>query len=311
MRLLITGGTGMLGSALARFAIETRIDVLTPSRDVLDLKDIYQVRKYLKDNKPELVIHAAALVGGISANIARPVEFLSENIRMDNILLQSCNELGVERLIYIGSSCMYPRNSLSPMNVDQLFSGQLEPTNEGYALAKLVGTKHVQYVSETKKVPWKVYIPSNLYGPGDHFAPDRSHLIAAIIRKAVDAKINRAPSIEMWGDGIARREFTFVDDLAEFIIASLDKLEAMPTTMNIGSGIDYSVSEYYEMVMDLLTLRAEIRADTSRPVGMTQKLLDVSVARNHGWNPKTNISAGIAATINWYLSSNGIILPND
>ena len=115
----------------------------------------------------------------------------------------------------------------------------------------------------------------------------------------------------MWGDGLARREFTFVDDLAEFIIASLDKLETMPIAMNIGSGIDYSVSEYYEMVMDLLTLRAEIKADMSRPVGMNQKLLDVSMARNHGWSPKTNISSGIAATINWYLSSNGIILPND
>lgn len=301
----------MLGSALARFATKAGIEILTPSRDILNLKDIDQVRKYLNHNKPESVIHAAALVGGISANIASPVEFLSENIRMDNILLQSCNEFGVERLIYIGSSCMYPKNLLSPMCVDQLFSGKLEPTNEGYALAKLVGTKHVQYVSETKKIPWRVFISSNLYGPGDHFAPDRSHLIAAIIRKAVDAKVNGFRSIEMWGDGHARREFTFVDDLAEFIIASLDKLEAIPMAMNISSGIDYSVSEYYRMVLDLLTLRAEIKADTSRPVGMTQKLLDVSIARNYGWNPKTNISSGIAATINWYLSSNGIILPND
>lgn len=301
----------MLGSALARFAIEAGIDVLAPGRDVLDLKDIFQVRKFFYDYKPESVIHAAALVGGISANIAHPVEFLSENIQIDNNLLQSCNEAGVARLIYIGSSCMYPRNLPSPMSVDQLFSGKLEPTNEGYALAKLVGTKHVQYVSETKKVPWKVFIPSNLYGPGDHFAPDRSHLIAAIIRKAVDAKINRSPSIEMWGDGLARREFTYVDDLAEFIIASLDTLEAIPMALNIGSGIDYSVSEYYEMVMDLLSLRSEVKADTSRPVGMTQKLLDVSIARNHGWNPKTNIRSGIAATINWYLRSNGIILPND
>lgn len=301
----------MLGSALARFAVEAGIDVLAPGREVLDLKDIRQVRKFLNDNKPESVIHAAALVGGISANIAHPVEFLSENIRMDNNLLQSCNENGVERLIYIGSSCMYPRNLPSPMSVDQLFSGKLEPTNEGYALAKLVGTKHVQYVSETKKVPWKVFIPSNLYGPGDHFAPDRSHLIAAIIRKVVDTKINRSASIEMWGDGLARREFTYVDDLADFTIASIDKLETMPIAMNIGTGIDYSISEYYDLVMEVLNVRAEIRADTSKPVGMTQKLLDVSVARNHGWNPKTDIRAGITTAINWYLRANGIILPDD
>ena len=311
MRLLITGGTGMLGSALKRVAVEAGIDVLAPGREVLDLKNNYQVRKFLIENKPEAVIHAAALVGGISANIAHPVEFLSENIQMDNNLLQSCNEVGVERLIYIGSSCMYPRNLPSPMSVDQLFSGKLEPTNEGYALAKLVGTKHVQYVSETKEVAWKVFIPSNLYGPGDHFAPDRSHLIAAIIRKVVDAKVSRSASIEMWGNGLARREFTYVDDLAEFIVASFEKLEALPTAMNVGTGIDYSIAEYYELVMNELNVRAEIKMNTSKPVGMSQKLLDVSIARNHGWSPKTDIRSGITETINWYLRTSGVILPDD
>ena len=311
MRLLITGGSGMLGSALSRIAKQTGIDVIIPARIVLDLEDNFQVSKFLTDTRPDVVIHSAALVSGISANLANPIDFLAKNIQMDNNLLQACDETGVQRLIYFGSSCMYPKNLMCPMTVDQLFLGKLEPTNEGYALAKLVGSKHVQYVSETKKVDWRVFIPSNLYGPGDHFAPERSHLVAAIIRKVVEAKINHSSSIEMWGDGLARREFTFVEDLAEFTIASLDKLEKLPIMMNVGSGIDYSVSEYYGFVMDALKVRCELKMDKSKPVGMLQKLLDVKVARSHGWNPKTNISSGIATTIKWYLKTNKIIFPDE
>ena len=205
MRLLITGGSGMLGSALSRIAKQTGIDVIMPARNVLDLEDNFQVSKFLTNTRPDVVIHSAALVSGISANLANPINFLTKNIQMDNNLLQACDEIGVQRLIYFGSSCMYPKDLMCPMTVDQLLLGKLEPTNEGYALAKLVGTKHVQYVSETKKVVWRVFIPSNLYGPGDHFAPERSHLVAAIIRKVVEAKINHSSSIEMWGDGLARR----------------------------------------------------------------------------------------------------------
>lgn len=301
----------MLGSSLTRIAIRAGFDVIAPKRNELDLKVRCQVRDFLKANSPDCVIHSAALVGGIGANIAHPVEYLADNIQIDNNLLLSCHEYGIQRLIYIGSSCMYPKNIQSPMTVDQLFSGKLEPTNEGYALAKLVGTKHVQYISETRGVDWKVFIPSNLYGPNDHFAPDRSHLIAAIIRKVIEAKIASSSSIEMWGDGSARREFTYVDDLADFIITSLGNIEALPVAMNVGSGIDYSVSEYYGFVMDALKVQAELKMDTSKPVGMSQKLLDVTVARSNGWNPSTHIIPGIASTISWYLNSNGIIFADD
>ena len=311
MRLLITGGTGLLGSALSRVGRQAGIDVISPTRNALDLKDDSQVRKFLSENRPDSVIHSAALVGGISANIAHPVDFLSENIQVDNNILRSCDEFGIQRLIYFGSSCMYPTNLPNPMTVDQLYSGKLEPTNEGYALAKLVGSKHVQYVSKTKKVDWRVFISSNLYGPGDHFEPERSHLIAAIIRKVVEAKINHSLSIEVWGDGHARREFTYVEDLAKFTIASLDKLNTLPIMMNVGSGVDYSVFEYYSFVMDALKVRADLELDISKPVGIPQKLLNVMAARSHGWNPETNISVGLAATINWYLTTNGIIFPDD
>lgn len=311
MRLLITGGTGMLGSGLSRIALEAGLDVINPTRSVLDLEDNFQVHKYLVDTKPDVVIHSAALVSGISANLANPIDFLAKNVQMDSNLLQACDKSGVQRLIYFGSSCMYPKNLMRPMTVDQLFLGKLEPTNEGYALAKLVGAKHVQYVSETKKVDWRVFIPSNLYGPGDHFAPERSHLVAAIIRKVVEAKINHSSAIEMWGDGLARREFTYVDDLAEFTIAAINRLEELPIMMNVGSGIDYTVHEYYDFVMDALEVRCKLNMDTSKPIGMLQKLLDVKVARSHGWNPKTSISSGIATTIEWYLKTNGIKFPDD
>lgn len=301
----------MLGSALIRIAIQEGFDVIAPKRNELDLKEANEIQNYLKANRPFCVIHSAALVGGISANIANPVEYLAENIQIDNNLLRVCDVFGIQNLVYIGSSCMYPMNLPSPMNIDQLYSGKLEPTNEGYALAKLVGAKHVQYISETRNVDWKVLIPSNLYGPNDHFLPNRSHLIAAIIRKVVEAKITGSSSIEMWGDGSARREFTYVDDLAEFIINSLHRLEMLPIVMNIGSGIDYSVSEYYRFVMEALKVGAELKMDTSKPVGMSQKLLDVTVAKSHGWNPKTPIVSGIAATINWYLQSNGIVFADD
>jgi GDP-L-fucose synthase len=301
----------MLGSALARSASRVGIDVLAPGRNVVDLRDIEQLRSFLNINKPDAVIHAAALVGGISANIARPIEFLSKNIEIDNHVLQACDEFGVERLIYMASSCMYPKDLQSPMRVEELFSGKLEPTNEGYALAKLVGTKHVQYVAEKKNVAWRVFIPSNLYGPSDHFDPDRSHLLAAIIYKVVEAKVNDSSVIQMWGDGSARREFTFVEDLADFTVASLESLQVFPPALNVGSGVDHSISEYYGFVMDALNVRAELEVDLSKPVGMSQKLLDIKVAKSHGWEPKTDLKIGLAATINWYLQSNKIILPHD
>lgn len=301
----------MLGSALSRSASRAGIEVLAPGRNVVDLRNSEQLRSFLKINRPDAVIHAAALVGGISANIARPVEFLSKNIEIDNHVLQACDEFGIERLIYMASSCMYPKDLPSPMREDELFSGKLEPTNEGYALAKLVGTKHVQYVAEKKNVAWRVFIPSNLYGPADHFDPDRSHLLAAIIYKVVEAKLNDSSSIEMWGDGSARREFTFVEDLADFTIASLESLQIFPSALNVGSGVDHSISDYYGFVMDALNVRAELQVDLSKPVGMLQKLLDIKVAKSHGWEPKTDLKIGLAATINWYLQSNKIILPND
>jgi nucleoside-diphosphate-sugar epimerase len=311
VRLLITGGTGMLGSALVSAAKLSAYEVLVPNRSDLNLGDSSQVKDYFSANHPEVVIHAAARVGGIAANIAHPVEFLTENIEIDSHVLSAARTFGVKRLVYVGSSCMYPKDTSNPMRVDQLLSGKLEPTNEGYAIAKLVGTKHVQYVAETTGWAWRNFIPSNLYGPGDHFSPDRSHLLAAVIQKVVAAKLGAMDFVSMWGDGSVRREFTYVQDVADFMVDSLAKLKDLPVSMNIGCGVDYSVLEYYKLVIEELRAQVEIIADLSKPVGMAQKLLDVQTAKSLGWNPLTSITDGIRATIDWYLSTNKIILPDD
>ena len=311
MRLLITGGTGMLGSALKRAASAMGHDTSTPTRSELDLRNSSQVNDYFKATRPEAVIHAAARVGGIAANIAHPVEFLTENIEIDNHVLNSAQHSGIQTLLYVASSCMYPKDTANPMKVDQLFTGKLEPTNEAYAIAKMVGTKHVQFVAETHGVAWRNIIPSNLYGPYDHFAPSRSHLLAAIIQKVVAAKISGATSVEMWGDGSVRREFTYVEDVADFAVKSLSKLGALPLSMNVGSGVDHSVLEFYEMVIEELKAQVVIKSDLSKPVGMAQKLLDIAVATSYGWKATTGIREGLRTTIDWYLSTNRIILPGE
>jgi GDP-L-fucose synthase len=303
MRVLITGGTGMLGSSLVRVGQDAGLEILSPTRSQLDLDDEVGTSQYIAAHSPDAIIHAAAKVGGIAANIAYPVEFLTQNIRIDSNVLGAALRLRVKKLIYVGSSCMYPRNLFHPMKEDEILTGPLESTNEGYALAKLVGSKTVQYVTQTKDLVWRNFIPSNLYGPNDQFEPERSHLLAAIIQKVISAKLKGLEKVEMWGDGSVRREFTYVDDVASYMIQSLGNLETLPVTMNIGAGIDHTVREYYEMVIKLLELDLKIVPDPSKPAGMKRKLMDVSLARSFGWEAKTEIESGIKATIDWYLSS--------
>ena len=310
MRVLITGGTGMLGSSLARLGQNAGLEILLPKKSELNLDNEVATLRYVETNSPDAIIHAAARVGGIAANIANPVDFLTQNLRIDGNVLNGSLRAGVKKLIYVGSSCMYPRSLSHPMKEEQILTGLLEPTNEGYALAKIVGSKTVQYVARTSELVWRNFIPSNLYGPNDHFEPERSHLLAAIIQKVVSAKLNNHDEVEMWGDGSVRREFTYVDDVAHYMIHSLDKLESLPITMNIGVGIDHTVREYYEMVIKMLGAKVKIVANPSKPAGMQRKLLNISLARSYGWEAKTNIEMGIKATIDWYLSSLNMKVPH-
>lgn len=301
MRFLITGASGMLGSAIKRFAEVKNHEIFSPGHRELDLEDESATFEYLRIHSPDLIFHCAAKVGGISANIANPSDFLIRNIRMDSSLLGSARSLRVKKLIYVASSCMYPKNLQHPMNESEILTGPLEPTNEGYALAKLVGWKTVQFMAPL--LTWRTFVLSNLYGPLDHFEPERSHLLAAVISKIHLAKKQDSNSVEMWGDGTARREFTYVDDVADFLVNASEDLDRFPDTLNIGSGIDYSVLDYYKMVSKAMNYKGTIDVDVTKPTGMQRKLMDVSKARNLGWSPQTSIKSGIDKTVAWYESN--------
>lgn len=289
----------MLGASILEL-IGDKHEVLSPSRNELDLLNSGAVLTYLTKHKPNLIIHAAARVGGIQANIENGFDFLTENLKIDSNLFSAARALGITDLIYIGSTCMYPKDRDFALKESDLLTGSLEPTNEGYAIAKIVGTKTVELAAQMESLTWRTLILSNLYGPRDHFEPDRSHLIAAIITKVDLALQNDSPSVSMWGDGASRREFTFVNDVAEFISQNLENLKELPVTINLGVGIDYSILEYYEMISKLMGYQGKIVSDLSKPNGMKRKLSDSSLAASHGWQAKTKINEGLVATIAWY-----------
>jgi len=299
MRLLLTGSRGMLGSSILG-RIGQKYEVLSPNRSELDLLNSENVLNYLKENNPNLIIHAAARVGGIQANIENGFDFLTQNIRIDSNIFSAARSLKISNLIYIGSTCMYPKDREFSLKESDLLTGSLEPTNEGYALAKIIGTKTVELAAETENLAWRTLILSNLYGPKDHFELDRSHLIAAVIKKVDLALESDSPSISMWGDGTSRREFTFVNDVAEFIVDNLENLKELPTTMNLGAGVDSTILEFYEIIADLMGYKGKIISDPSKPNGMKRKLSDSTLAARYGWRPRTTLNEGLAQTIAWY-----------
>lgn len=299
-RLLITGSGGMVGGSISRAARGVGWNIFTPTRAELDLRDYSKVVGYLLRNDINSIIHCAAKVGGIAANISAPADFILENIAIDSSLILSAREAGIQDLIYLASSCMYPKVTSQPMKVEQLLSSYLEPTNEGYALAKIAGTKSIVSVATQESLNWRVLIPSNLYGPGDNFDLTSSHLIPATIRKIYSAVYNKQNEVEIWGDGHARREFTYVDDVSSFIINNMDFSERWPLMMNIGYGIDFSINEYYEVIASELSYDGNFSHDLTKPVGMSQKLLDSKVAVQFGWEASTSLELGVRKTVNWF-----------
>jgi GDP-L-fucose synthase len=242
-------------------------------------------------------------VGGIQANIDGGGRFLTENLEIDHSVIFGAKNLGIKNFIYIGSSCMYPANRMEPLQVSDILSGPLELTNASYALAKISGAKAVEAFDSIEGFNWKTLIASNLYGPGDHFELGRSHLLAAIISKVQAAKEEQSSQIVMWGDGKVRREFTYVIDFAKWVGASISNLQNFPSLVNVGCGDDFTVQEFYEMVMRELGFEGELVADLSKPNGNRRKLMDSSVARSLGWNPSTTIGKGIVETNRWLLEN--------
>jgi GDP-L-fucose synthase len=275
-----------------------------PTRRDLDLTDLSSVSQLVKKHQPDIIIHAAGLVGGIKANIQDPLRFLDVNASIGRNIIMVAKDCNVSKLINLGSSCMYPKSVQSPLTEDKLMEGKLEPTNEGYALAKLFTTKLCQYISEeSSNMHYKTLIPCNIYGRHDNFNLETAHLLPAIIQKIHTAKVNNLSTVRIWGDGTARREFLYAEDLAGAILLAAEDLHKIPNIMNIGFGLDYSVNEFYETVAEVLGWKGSLERDLSMPVGMTQKLNGIDRQKEWGWKAQTSLETGIKRTYQYFLEN--------
>ena len=303
-RILLTGASGMVGKSILEHPDINRFEFLTPSREELNLFDFNAVSTYLEKHKPDVIIHAAGKVGGIEANIKEPVNFMIENLDVGRNILLGARINGIKELINIGSSCMYPKNHTEPLSEDLILKGELEPTNEGYALSKIATARLCDYIGrEDINYKYKTLIPCNLYGRYDNFDPKSSHLIAAIIHKLHQAKLNKKKSVEIWGNGLARREFMYAGDLGDLILRAIDNFDSLPNYMNVGLGFDLTVNEYYHLVADVIGFKCEFTYDKSKPVGMSRKLVSIDRLSRWGWKSKTHYNDGIKKTYDFYLKN--------
>ncbi len=277
---------------------------LTPTSKELDLLDYASVHNYIKEHNPELVIHAAGKVGGIQANIAEPVSFLIENLDMGRNIIMAAFNNGVLNFMNLGSSCMYPKNAKNPLSEDLILKGELEPTNEGYAIAKVMTTRLCEYImKEGTDLNFKTIIPCNLYGRHDKFGVKNSHMIPAVIKKISEAVEQGDKEISIWGDGLARREFMFAEDLADFVFYAIDNFSQMPANINVGLGMDYSINEYYKEIAKVIGFRGEFVHDLTKPIGMRQKLIDDTKLKEFGWEHKTTLQEGLQKTFEYYKNN--------
>jgi GDP-L-fucose synthase len=298
----VAGHRGMVGSAIwRRLEAAGFTDLRGRSSSEVDLRDRDTVFAYLAEIRPRYVVLAAAKVGGILANSTHPVEFLSDNLRIQTNVMDAALEQRVERLLFLGSSCIYPRLAPQPIREDSLLSGPLEATNDAYAIAKITGILGVQAVRREFGLPWISAMPTNLYGPGDNFSPTGSHVLPALIRRYDEARSTRAPSVTNWGSGSPRREFLHVDDLADACLHLLEHYDG-PGQVNVGTGKDATVAEIAGLVAQAVGYEGRTVWDTSKPDGTPRKLLDVTRLRDLGWSARTPLRAGIADTVAWYRS---------
>ncbi|KCB50152.1 NAD dependent epimerase/dehydratase family protein [Bordetella hinzii 1277] len=304
MKIFLSGASGMVGRNILDNSHASNYDWLTPSHADVDLANFEAVIRYFEREKPDFVIHAAGKVGGIQANIKEPVAFLTANLDMGRNVLIAAAQAGVPRAINLGSSCMYPKDRTSGLREEDILTGPLEPTNEGYALAKVTTAKLAEYISrENPGLSYKTMIPSNLFGKYDKFDPRFSHLVPAVIHKIHQAVSQGVSSVEIWGDGSARREFLYAGDLAKAIFHAIENFSTMPDIVNIGVGSDYSVNEYYSTVAKVIGYQGSFVHDLTKPVGMARKLLSVERAHSWGWAASTTLEAGISETYDFYLKT--------
>ena len=305
MKLFLSGGSGMVGKNILEHPLASDHTILAPRRTELDLLDENAVHAYLAHHKPDIVIHAAGTVGGIQANIAAPVNFLSDNLKMGMNVILGARRADVSQLLNIGSSCMYPREATNPLREESVLSGELEPTNEGYAIAKITCARLCEYINkETPSYHYKTIIPCNLYGRHDKFDPVKSHMIPAVIRKISEAVDSGSDTVDIWGTGEARREFMYAGDLADFVYSAVTRFADLPQNLNVGLGHDHSILDYYRTIAGVLGFHGQFGHDLSKPQGMNQKLVDITKLEAFGWKAATSLESGIEKTYNFYR--NGI-----
>jgi GDP-L-fucose synthase len=299
-RVYVAGHTGMAGSAIVRRLQQEACEILTVNHGELDLTRQQETERWLAAARPHVVIVAAARVGGILANNSYPVDFLADNLAIELNLIRASHSAGVEKLLFLGSTCIYPKLARQPMSEDQLLTGELEPTNEWYAIAKIAGIKLCEAYRQQLGNDFISVMPTNLYGPGDNYHPENSHVAAALIRRFHEAKAADAPTVTAWGTGRPRREFLYVDDFADACIFVL-KNYSNPQMINIGVGKDISVAEFADMVADTVGYHGQITFDPSRPDGAPRKLVDVSRLTSLGWTAKMTLREGLKKAYSAFL----------
>jgi GDP-L-fucose synthase len=299
-KIFIAGHKGMVGSAIERLLKKEGFNnLILKGRKDLDLSDTSAVKELFLTEKPDYVILAAAKVGGIQANIAQPVEFLYENLLIQNNIIKEAYSNNVKKLVFLGSSCIYPRECPQPMKEEYLLTGKLEPTNEGYALAKIVGIKLLESYYKEYGFNSISLMPCNLYGTNDSFHPEHAHVLSSLVRKFTDAVDNNISEVEVWGDGSAKREFMHVDDIAKAVLHLMQNYDS-PDFINIGWGTDVSIKELAELIARKVGFTGLIKWDTTKPNGMPRKCMDVSKMHSLGFKPSVTIEDGIQQTINEY-----------
>ena len=299
MTIVVAGGTGLAGSAIVRAYQAAGEEVIPVSRKVVDLLDRDATFKFIKDVKPSVIVDAAAKVGGIGANNSFPVEFLADNVRIQSNLMESAHAADVEKFIFLGSSCIYPRDCAQPIKEEYLLTGPLEETNSAYAVAKIAGIELIKSFRKEYGRRWISLMPTNLYGINDNFELQGSHVLPAFIRRFVEAAEKNAQIETLWGSGSPKREFLHVDDLAAAVV-HLGKTYDSSEHINIGTGEDLTIKELAELVAELAGFTGELAWDSSKPDGTPRKVLDVSKAKALGWSPQISLRDGIASTIAWY-----------
>jgi GDP-L-fucose synthase len=303
--IYVAGHRGLAGAAICR-ALDARnfANIITRTRDELDLRDAASVEAFFRVEKPEYVILAAAKVGGILANDKYPVDFLRDNLEIQTHVIDAAYKHEAKKLVFLGSSCIYPRLAPQPIREDSLLTGPLESTNEWYAIAKIAGIRLCQAFNKQYGFNAISLMPTNLYGPGDNFDLQSSHVLPALIRKFHTAKQTGAPSVEVWGTGRPRREFLYVDDLADAVCFLLEHYDS-PEIVNVGVGADISIAELARLIRDIVGFDGEIKFDHGKPDGTPRKLLDVTRLTNLGWKASTDLETGIRDTYRWYLTHHG------